>query len=386
MSIRKFFIAFITPLAFFNLLFIQVASSDSHINFEYLNADKNYQREATFPFDTNNEIVVASKSVDVRTLLPIEVSVGVVGAKKYTNTIPNDPIKYCRGADGCSIPGPKLAKPSSGSQVVITAKDKNGQLLVEDKFTVDGQAVTQTPSQTQTPAQQQTKEAPAAKTPAVSKDQSNDGFIIPAWLIIVLLILLTGGVGLFFLANKQPGDECEEGSCQQCELVDLLATAHNFPVGSEEALREAAISLFKALGWVKFTAAPTAKAFTGPLAGPIVESALRTALDTLFAEKKAFGLDLYAVIEWETCKRSAQFLWFGGTTSWVKERKLVQIMPKDYEKMTRTPKSDTGWNPDYAYPKSAAARKELRERIEKEAKAQCPAACKPDKKSSSKKI
>lgn len=358
---------------------IQVVGSSSHINFEYLNADKNYQRETTFPFDTNNEIVVASKSVDIRTLLPIEVSVGVVGAKKYTNTIPNDPIKYCRGADGCSIPGPKLAKPNSGSQVVVTAKDKSGQLIVEDRLSVDGQAATVAP------AQPQTKEAPTPKTATVSKDQSNDGFIIPTRLIIVLLILLTGGVGLFFLASRQPGDECEEGSCQQCQLIDLLATTHNFPVGSEAALRRAAISLFQALGWVPFTSSPTAKGLTGPLGGPVTESALKTALDTLFAEARKFGIDLYAVIEWEICKRSAQFLWFGGTTGWVKERKLVQIMPKDYEKIVRTAKSDTGWNPDYAYPKSAAARKELREHIEKEAKAECPAACKPGK-SSPKKI
>ncbi|TSC64620.1 MAG: hypothetical protein G01um1014106_45 [Parcubacteria group bacterium Gr01-1014_106] len=110
------------------LLLPHIAASAA-FEFEFLNAEKNYQRQETFPFGVPNEIVVASQTTDVRTLLPIAI-VMRVGTNRYRNAIPNTPEQTCRGADGCSIPGPVIPQPPPNTFVEVNAIDKNGRVLV----------------------------------------------------------------------------------------------------------------------------------------------------------------------------------------------------------------------------------------------------------------
>lgn len=130
------------------------------LEFEFLNAAKNYQRQETFPFGVPNEIVVASETTDVRTLLPIAIVIRV-GNNRYRNAIPNTPQQSCRGPDGCSIPGPVIAKPPANTYVEVTAIDTNGRTLVTH---TEGERPSPVPSPTAA-ARVAPSPAPAASSP-----------------------------------------------------------------------------------------------------------------------------------------------------------------------------------------------------------------------------
>ncbi len=86
------------------------------------------------PREGQFEIIVASgdiqsdkTSTDVIKKLPITLKYESEG-KTFEQTIPNEPTKTCRGATGCSIPGPSSADlPGDSAKWKITAYDPSGQ-------------------------------------------------------------------------------------------------------------------------------------------------------------------------------------------------------------------------------------------------------------------
>ncbi len=121
----------------------QTNAGQSNYNFEFLDPQNNRQPLPAYPPGKQAEIVVASKSVDVRKLLPISLVVTVNGKTYAHGTIPNNPQSYCRGPDGCSIRGPNIPSLSQNDSFVLTATDKDGNVLAT--YTQGSQHQAQTP-------------------------------------------------------------------------------------------------------------------------------------------------------------------------------------------------------------------------------------------------
>ncbi len=118
------------------------AHAQAAYNFEFLDPQNNRQPLPAYPQGKPAEIVVASQNTDVRNLLPITLVITVNGKVHAHGTIPNNPQTYCRGPDGCSIRGPNIPSLSQNDSFILTAKDKDGNLLAT--YTQGGQHQAQT--------------------------------------------------------------------------------------------------------------------------------------------------------------------------------------------------------------------------------------------------
>lgn len=92
--------------------------------FEFFNSSTS-QTQSSYPFGVPLEIIVASKTQDVTKLLPIAIVIRADN-NRYRNAIPNNPEQFCRGPDGCSIPGPDI---KSADYLEVLAINSAGETL-----------------------------------------------------------------------------------------------------------------------------------------------------------------------------------------------------------------------------------------------------------------
>ncbi len=108
---------------------VAVYSSAAHaaaFRFEFVNFDQNGKVQTTFPLGASNEIILASDTTDVRTVLPVAIVIRA-DSRQYKNAIPNNPELACAGPDRCSIPGPVI--PATAKYVEIQAVNTDGEVL-----------------------------------------------------------------------------------------------------------------------------------------------------------------------------------------------------------------------------------------------------------------
>lgn len=322
----------------------------SHVIFEFLDATKNFQSQDRFVFGKDNELVVTSQQVDIRTLLPIEIVIRVVGDKTYKNLIPNDPNLYCVGPDRCSIPGPQIPDPGQDAAVVITATDKNGNLLAEEKF-----------------GKQPEVAEPGQTEPSGSEAAEEDGGINP-WLIagIALLALLALG-GAVMLASSGGGcpDECTLNDCRECKIVKLDTTNTGWEPGEKEDLL-GTFDLLWWLTWVPRTVSPAGKS-SGRAA---LMGAKKLAEHFLEKAKDLNGVEVHATIGWEECQEKSCWLFWSHKTWVAKTSGPHKIPPSIYQYVLNS----KAWDPKRLVDEKK--REEIRGYIEREAFKHCPAACK----------
>lgn len=126
----------------FLILFASPVSASHHLYFEFFNYQTN-AIQSDIPLNTRYETIVATKdpNEDIRNRLPIEITYSMDGSGT-TDTIPNNPQKLCRGADGCSIPGIEItnADPNNPPKVIISAKDKDGLAIASYSNTGQSQS------------------------------------------------------------------------------------------------------------------------------------------------------------------------------------------------------------------------------------------------------
>ncbi len=104
-----------------------------NVNFEFLDIGKGYAKVEKLPYGSSVHFVVASNTVDMTKQLPITITMKVNDEKVFEKTIPNEPDYNCRGPTGCSIDGPMVLSEWNGKRIVIAARNKDGELLVEYK-------------------------------------------------------------------------------------------------------------------------------------------------------------------------------------------------------------------------------------------------------------
>ena len=127
----------------------QSTTSQAAFSFEFYNFQTN-NYVTTFPFGHNNEVIVASKTQDVRNQLPISLSLKIAGNEKWSSTIANDPTQNCRDATGCSTRGPTISDPGADSYVELSAKGKDGQSLATYTSGTPPSSTTETANTTET--------------------------------------------------------------------------------------------------------------------------------------------------------------------------------------------------------------------------------------------
>lgn len=302
-------IIFITP----------IISYAADFEIEILNTD-NGKIVSSYPYGAHTELIVASKSEDVRKSLPIILKVRV-GDKLFTNNIPNDPQKVCRGADGCSIPGPLVKEESKGQPLEILATGSNGKklayfeenipaggksLLNESKPSLSPKAPTlPSSSPTQIPSLTPSQ-APTSPTPVispkpevlVSPDTSKKmgaGALIAAGLVLLW----------WRMTEKKPKeekddckDECKEGECNFSVAKIETAVYGTNPDDKEEALKGLDL-----IGLLKYAPAKGGLSFLGKKLIDEAIDGVKKLIEGVEKLAKTFkGLDLYVIVVWKECK------------------------------------------------------------------------------------
>lgn len=178
-------------LPFFFLVAVP-AFGDADFYFEFYNYETG-QYQSTFPFGHQNEVIVASQSQDVRQQLPIDLIFRGNNQEVWKSTIPNDPQRNCRGADGCSVPGPVLPNPGESVPIEIVAMNLSGQPLATYTTGVTTQDQTGTEEQ-QTP----TTNNQLTKLPTTPATHRNPYAWYQSWWYVGLLVgLLWWGIWTF---------------------------------------------------------------------------------------------------------------------------------------------------------------------------------------------
>ena len=338
------------------------AHASSHISFEFINLETS-QQEASFPVGGSNEIIVASDDVDIRTLLPIQLKIQF-DTKSLEMTIPENPQQFCRGPTGCSREGPVIPQ-SEGGFVEITAIDKDGNTIARYQTGTPPETPSPSPSPALSPSS--TPSPPAAGVSEVEKEQvpqvkqpllSNRNLGI--LLILIALALLVSATTFFGCPNL-----CTEGACQNCDLVAIRTTMHGTEPGDIEGLLKS-LDYLEWLKWVPKVATPYGK----KLIPAVVEKAKKIGEIIKKRGIKMKGVDVYATISWEECKKVSCWIFF-TRTDWVKNQKEVKIPP--FQQYRYLGMEDEAWSPERLFDEKN--KEEVRLYIERVALKNCPEKC-----------
>lgn len=101
--------------------------------FEFLDPSKGWTVVDSLPFGGRAHVIVASKTADVRTVLPITLTLTVNSEKVWEKVIANNPVANCRDATGCSTDSDELLSPWKTQHVELKAFDKQQKLLTSWK-------------------------------------------------------------------------------------------------------------------------------------------------------------------------------------------------------------------------------------------------------------
>ena len=340
--------------------------------FEFYNGGTN-KTESTYPLGVPVEIIVASQTQDVTKRLPIGIVIRA-DSDRYKNAIPNNAEQFCRGPDGCSIPGPNIPK---ANYLEISAITENGQVLATyTKGTPPAEPAmvpVTTPTTTARTILLPTTSAPPAplpvteSTPVATPPQNPVTPTIPdagggnnreAVLAILVLMLLVGAGAGIFLSTTGDGcaDTCKLGACRSCELNNLMLATHGTKKGEEDDLVDLGKLLLDLLGLAPLpSAGPSGKGLTGGIGGtvskPVIKEGLEKAADILKRRSGmgTWGVDIWARLELVKCQQVICWPYFWrNKTVWVSEFTEVKIEPPDAYRH-RGGGSDVGWNYHYLF-------------------------------------
>ena len=338
------------------------ALASSHIRFEFVNLESS-QQEESFPVGARNEIIVASNDVDMRTLLPIELRFRY-GTEGIKTSIPDNPQQFCRGPTGCSREGPVIPR-SEGGYLEITAIDKDGNTIAH--YQTGTPPETPSPSPTPALSPNPTPSPPAASVAEVEREQvqevkqpilSNRNLGI--LLILIALALLVSATAIFGCPNL-----CTEGACQNCDLVAIRIAVHGTEPGDIEGL----LKSLDHLEWFRYLPGKYGVSPVGPVSKTL-EKAKKFAQDVKKRAIKMQGVDVYATISWQECKKvSCWLIW--TRTAWVKSQKEVKIPP--FQQYRYLDMESEAWRPDRLFDEKN--KEEVHLYIERKALKNCPEKC-----------
>lgn len=360
MKLKTLLFALILPL-----IWVNSVSASSHIRFEFLNLE-NYQQEESFPFNTRNEIIVASDDFDIRTLLPIELRFRY-GQKALRGTIPENPQEFCRGPTGCSREGPNIAEPQDG-YFELTAIDKDGNVIASYRRGTPPVAPSPTPSPSPTinPTQPPTLDAEIENRKEINQPLQTTDRLLSDRQIAALLILIALGLLVFATSSGGCPDLCTEGDCQNCQLASVRTAVHGVEPGEIEGMIDS-LDLLKWLRWSPAIGGPTPGG--KELIPEVVKRAKKIAEKLKQRGMQINGVDVWATISWEECNRvSCWFFW--TQTKWVAKNKEVKIPPGIYRYHDINPEA---WRPDHLF--NEKKKKAIHDYIEREALKHCPQKC-----------
>ena len=352
-------------LAIILLLWRISAHASSHISFEFVNLQSN-QQEEFFPVNTRNEIIVASDDVDIRTLLPIQLKIRY-DTNGLETTIPANPQQFCRGPTGCSREGPIISEPEGG-YLEITAIDKDGNIIAHYQ-TGTPPPEKQSPSSTPALAPSPTPQPPAGIGAGVVKEQVPEVRqpILSNRNLGILLILIA--LVLIVLATTSFGcpDLCTEGACQNCNLVAIRTAQH----GTEPDEIEGMLKSLDLLGWFGYLPGKAGVSpFGKKLTGEVVERAKKIVEKLKKRGMQINGVDVYATISYEECKRVSCWIFWTQLT-WVKAQKEVKIHP--FQQYRYLDIDSEAWRPDRLFDEKR--KEQVYRYIEREALKNCPEKC-----------
>ena len=339
--------------------------ASSHISFEFVNLESS-QQEESFPVGVRNEVIVASDDVDIRTLLPIQLKIQF-DTKSLEMTIPENPQQFFRGPTGCSREGPIIPQPEGGF-VEIMAFDKDGNALAH--YQTGTPPETPSPSPTPTLSPSPTPSPPAAgigevevvkeQVPEVKQpllSNRNLGIL----LILIALALLVSATTFLGCPNL-----CTEGACQNCDLAAIRTAMHGTEPGDIEGMLES-LDLLEWLKWVPKVATPYGK----KIIPGVVEKAKKIVEELKKRGIQRNGVDVYATISWEECKKVSCWIFF-TRTDWVKAQKDVKIPP--FQQYRYLDGEADAWRPERLFDEKN--KEEVRLYIERIALKNCPEKCK----------
>ncbi len=340
------------------------ALASSHIRFEFINLE-NSQQEESFPVGARNEVIVASDDVDMRTLLPIQLRFRY-DTKSLEMTIPDDPQQFCRGPTGCSQEGPVIDEPEGG-YIEITAIDKDGNIIAHSQTGTPPE--TQSPSPTPTLSPSPSPLTPTAGVAEIEREQVKEVKepILSYRNLGILLILIA--MALLVLATTIFGcpNLCTEGACQNCDLVAVRTAMHGTDPGDIEGLLES-LDHLEWFGWIpgKAGLSPFGKKVTGE----VVKKAKKIVEELKKLGTQIKGVDVYATISWQECKRVRCWIFWTQTT-WVKAQKEVKIPP--FQQYRYLDMESEAWRPERLFDEKN--KEEVRLYIERVALKNCPEKC-----------
>lgn len=101
---------------------------------EFLDTDADWQKVTSLPFGHRVHLIVASNpssgtAVDMRTFLPMDLTLSVNGEQVWRSTIGEAPEQTCRGATGCSIDGPYVDPAWQSQRIELIAVGRGGEVL-----------------------------------------------------------------------------------------------------------------------------------------------------------------------------------------------------------------------------------------------------------------
>lgn len=332
MFTRKFYlILLILILPLLNSPLVHAAS----FNFEFYNTSTN-KIEKSPPFGVNYELIVASQTQDVRKSLPIEIKVRV-GTKQYTNTIPASPEQFCRGADGCSLPGPKISEESRNLPIEIWA-NSGGKLLAYfgQNVPVPTQQLA-TPPAVLKPISNETKiiSTPSAQTKGndISPEKLSGGALVAAGLALLW----------WELTSKKPK---KPTPCpQNCRLGDCGLTIQKVTTSTFGWTPEEEKSIYDGLdltGYLRFSPGKGLGAVTAGGSGTkeAIARAKEFVQKAQKEKRKTSGVNLFVTYELTKCVEVNCDTNQKGTDWGQAEERTIKISPGRFFH----PLNKDGWN------------------------------------------
>lgn len=288
---------------------------------EILNSDNNYQHVSSYPYGVHTELVVASKTSDVRQFLPIILKVRV-GDKLFTNTIPSDPTKVCRGADGCSIPGPVVKIEFKGQPLEILAIDKSGKNIAYfgENVPTGGKSLkdesptakpTFLPKSTTAPSTSPTATPSPIASPTISPS-SKPQVIVSSdnTKKAVGGLSVTGSLALlwWYLTSRKPknNQEKKEDTCpNNCKLGECGYSIEKVETSTFGFTPEEEKQAFNALDLTEYLGYTPKIGMLGGHTGAklAIEVAKKYLKEEIKNQRKLHGVSLWATVTWFKCKK-----------------------------------------------------------------------------------
>lgn len=362
--------------------------------FEFYNGSTN-KIESTYPLGVAVEIIVASKTQDVTKLLPIAIVIRA-DEDRYKNAIPNNPEQFCRGPDGCSIPGPNIPQAKyleisalTGSSEVLTTYTKGtpppaAALEVNPSPTTVLATPVSVPA-SNAPAPSETSQSVATSMPIIP-DPGADELVLTegnnkneVLAILVLILLIGAGLGIFLSVKREDcAETCKVGECQSCELNSLIVATHGKNKGEEDDLVDLGKLLLDVLSLAPLpSSGSSGKGLTGGVGGivskPVIKEGLEKAAEVLKRRSGmgTWGVDIWARLELVKCKQVVCWPYFWrNKAEWDSEFIEVKIDPPDAFKL-KGGGSDVGWNYHYLFSPDANQRRTIGRKIRELALKHC---------------